>query len=99
MTILMVACLASVFTYWLYEKWLTWAILIGSALFDGLLYLWVGDVVVCYRCNAHYRGFQAGAGPRAVRADRSASAIGRSASAGNNFKSLAASRLAVFAKA
>ena len=54
--ILTVACAASVFTYGWYEKWLTWAILIGSALFDGLLYLWVGDVVVCYRCLAHYRG-------------------------------------------
>ena len=34
---------------------------LGSALFDGLLYLWVGDALVCYRCNAHYRGFQAAA--------------------------------------
>ena len=30
-------------------------ILIGSLAADGFLYLWVGDVVVCYRCNAHYR--------------------------------------------
>jgi len=56
LTILAVACLGSVIPYWLYHQWLTWTILIGSALFDGLLYLWVGDVVVCYRCNAHYRG-------------------------------------------
>jgi DNA-directed RNA polymerase subunit RPC12/RpoP len=54
--ILTAACVASVFTYGWYEKWLTWAILIGSALFDGLLYLWVGDAVVCYRCLAHFRG-------------------------------------------
>jgi hypothetical protein len=58
--ILTAACAASVFTYGWYEKWLTWAILIGSALFDGLLYLWVGDVVVCYRCLAHYRGLPGG---------------------------------------
>jgi hypothetical protein len=32
--------------------------LIGSAAFDGLLYLWVKDVIVCYRCHAHYRGVQ-----------------------------------------
>jgi DNA-directed RNA polymerase subunit RPC12/RpoP len=57
MTILIVACVASIITYGFYEKWLTWAILLGSAAFDGLLYLWVGDAVVCYRCNAHYRGF------------------------------------------
>jgi hypothetical protein len=57
MTILVAACLASVVTYLWYEKWLTWAILIGSALIDGLLYLSVGDAVVCYRCGAHYKGF------------------------------------------
>jgi hypothetical protein len=57
LSILTFACVASVFTYGWYEKWLTWAILIGSAAFDGLLYLWVGDAIVCYRCNAHYRGF------------------------------------------
>lgn len=61
MSILVGACLISVITYGWYEKWLTWAILIGSAAFDGLLYLWVGDALVCYRCNAHYRGYQAGA--------------------------------------
>jgi hypothetical protein len=55
MTILVAACLASTVTYGLYDKWLTWAILIGSAAFDGLLYLWVKDVIVCYRCNAEYR--------------------------------------------
>jgi hypothetical protein len=56
LTILTVACLGSIIPYWLYHQWLTWTILIGSAAFDGLLYLWVGDVIVCYRCNAHFRG-------------------------------------------
>jgi hypothetical protein len=56
MTILVVACLASVFTYLWYEKWLTWAILIGSAIVDGILYLSVGDAIVCYRCDAHHKG-------------------------------------------
>jgi len=56
MSILVLACLASTVTYWLYDQWLTWAILIGSAAFDGLLYLWVKDVIVCYRCHAHFRG-------------------------------------------
>jgi hypothetical protein len=40
----------------LYHQWWAWAILIGTAVFDGLLYLWVPDVVVCYRCNAHHSG-------------------------------------------
>lgn len=61
MSILVGACLLSVFTYGWYEPVWTWAILIGSALFDGLLYLWVGDAIVCYRCHAHYRGFTAAA--------------------------------------
>lgn len=58
MAILALACLASVVTYALYLPWLTWAILIGSAVFDGLLYLVVGDVSVCYRCLAQYRGLK-----------------------------------------
>ena len=57
LTILAVACLGSIIPYWLYHQWLTWTILIGSALVDGLLYLWVGDVVVCYRCHAQHRGW------------------------------------------
>ena len=56
LSILTVACLASIIPYWLYHQWLTWTILLGSAAVDGLLYLWVGDVIVCYRCEAHYRG-------------------------------------------
>jgi hypothetical protein len=55
LSILTGACLISVIPYWLYHQWLTWAILIGSAAFDALLYLWVGDVIVCYRCQANYR--------------------------------------------
>jgi hypothetical protein len=57
LTILTLACLASTITYFLYDKWWTWAILIGSAAIDGLLYLWVKDALVCYRCHAHHRDF------------------------------------------
>src|SRR5438874_1859910 len=57
LTILTAACLGSVPFYYLYHQWVTWAILIGSAAVDGLLYLWVGDVIVCYRCLAGYRGY------------------------------------------
>jgi hypothetical protein len=56
MAILVLACIASTITYARFDAWTTWTILIGSALFDGLLYLWVKDVVVCYRCDAHHRG-------------------------------------------
>jgi hypothetical protein len=57
MSILTLACgsffvLAVVF----YQYNLAWAILLGSAAFDGVIYLIVGDVVVCYRCGARHRG-------------------------------------------
>jgi hypothetical protein len=56
MTILLVAIALSTVTYWSYQKWWSWAFLIGSAIIDGVMYLMVGDVIVCYRCAAHYRG-------------------------------------------
>lgn len=56
MTILVAAVILSTIAYLWYEKWWVWAILIGSALIDGVMYLMVGDVIVCYRCEAHYRG-------------------------------------------
>lgn len=55
MGILVAAILASTVTVWLYQWWLTWAILLGSAAFDGLLYLLVGDVIVCYRCHSEHK--------------------------------------------
>jgi hypothetical protein len=57
LAVLTVACLASIITYAYYLPGWTWAILIGSAAFDGLLYLVVGDVIVCYRCGAQFRGY------------------------------------------
>jgi hypothetical protein len=59
MTILAVACLAFLGLMGLHRPWLAWAVLLGSAAFDGLLYLWVRDAVVCYRCGAEYRGLPA----------------------------------------
>jgi hypothetical protein len=57
MLLLSVACLAFLITNYLYQQWWAWGILLGSALVDALLYLAVGDVVVCYRCGAQHRGF------------------------------------------
>jgi hypothetical protein len=59
MTILLVAVVLSTVTYYSYEKWWSWSFLIGSAIVDGAMYLMVGDAIVCYRCQAHYRGFPA----------------------------------------
>ena len=35
--------------------WL-WAVLLVTAMLDALLYRLVPDVIICYRCKAHYRG-------------------------------------------
>jgi len=56
LTILTVACLAFLWAHGRYHPGIAWMILIGSAAFDGLLYFWVGDAIVCYRCGAEYRG-------------------------------------------
>ncbi len=61
LSILTVACVTFLALMGTYHQWLAWTILIGSAIFDGLLYLWVGDVVVCYRCGAHHRRYAANA--------------------------------------
>lgn len=61
LSILTVACLTFLVLMGPYHQWLAWTILIGSAAFDGLLYLWVGDAIVCYRCGAHYRHLPASA--------------------------------------
>jgi hypothetical protein len=60
LTILAVACLVFIVLNAVYHQWLAWAIFIGSAVLDGCLYLAVGDVIVCYRCGAHYRGLPTG---------------------------------------
>jgi hypothetical protein len=60
LAILSAACLAFLWAHGVYQPWVAWTILIVSAGFDGLFYLWVGDVIVCYRCGAQYSGFTAG---------------------------------------
>jgi len=42
-------------TWYLYQKELTFAVLVATALVDVVLYRLVGDAVVCYRCGAQYR--------------------------------------------
>ena len=58
--ILTVASAVFFLGHYFYHPWVAWAVLIGSALVDGGLYLYVGDAVVCYRCRAHYHGALAG---------------------------------------
>jgi hypothetical protein len=40
------------FFYWIYTAF---ALLFATALVDVVLYLLVGEALVCYRCGAHYR--------------------------------------------
>ena len=54
LSLLATACLAFLVLNAQRQPLWAWACLLGSALVDGLLYLWVGDVVVCYRCGAHH---------------------------------------------
>lgn len=61
--LLAAACAAFLVTNYLYHQWWAWAILLGSAALDGLLYALVGDVVVCYRCGTQHRGYPKAAGP------------------------------------
>jgi hypothetical protein len=60
LAILTAACVGFLVLMYRFEVGWAWVVLLGSAAFDGLLYLWVGDVIVCYRCAAHYYGIQPG---------------------------------------
>lgn len=56
MSLLTVACLLFFAFAIFYQYAIAWTILLGSAAFDGLVYLLVGDVVICYRCGAQHKG-------------------------------------------
>jgi DNA-directed RNA polymerase subunit RPC12/RpoP len=60
MIILTAACIGFLVLMYQHDPYWAWAVLLGSAAFDGLLYLWVGDALVCYRCGAHYYGIVPG---------------------------------------
>ena len=61
LSLLAVACAAFFVLQVLYHQWIAWAVLLGSAAIDGLLYYgWVGDVLVCYRCGCQHRGVPSG---------------------------------------
>jgi hypothetical protein len=56
MAILAAASLGFIVLNGLYLPWVAWVVLLGSAAIDGLLYLTVGDALVCYRCGAQFSG-------------------------------------------
>jgi hypothetical protein len=52
------AILLSTIAYALWQPVLAIGILMGFALVDALLYLFMQDVSVCYRCAARHAGFE-----------------------------------------
>jgi DNA-directed RNA polymerase subunit RPC12/RpoP len=48
--------IASSIAWGTYHLYWTFAILFATALIDVVLYLFVGDSLMCYRCAAQYRG-------------------------------------------
>ena len=46
----------SCITWYHYEVFWTFFVLFASALVDIILYVFVGNVLTCYRCHAEYRG-------------------------------------------
>lgn len=55
-TIVVVGFAISIATWYYYWIYATYAVLFGVALLDALLYLLVGNMLQCYRCQAQYRG-------------------------------------------
>lgn len=42
--------------HYYYQLWIAYGFLFATAAIDLLLYLSMGEALVCYRCDAHYRG-------------------------------------------
>lgn len=55
--IVVAGSIASCYAWYRHQLFLTFGILFITAAIDVLLYLLVRDAIVCYRCGAHYRGF------------------------------------------
>lgn len=55
-TIVVVGFVLSIVAYYFYWIATSFGILFATALVDVLLYLGVGNVLMCYRCGAQYRG-------------------------------------------
>ncbi|MEK6235737.1 MAG: hypothetical protein N2C14_13600 [Planctomycetales bacterium] len=43
-------------SWWYYSMTWTYALLFGTAMFDLILYFFMRDALICYRCGAEYRG-------------------------------------------
>lgn len=66
-SIVVLGMVLSTITWYLYQIYLTYAILFAMALLDVTLYLIVGNLLQCYRCQAQYRGVAGLEGHQAFR--------------------------------
>jgi hypothetical protein len=58
LAIVILGCLGSLVFFGLGRPLPAFGALVAMAGIDGLIYLLVGDVAVCYSCHAIYRGFR-----------------------------------------
>lgn len=56
LTVVIAGALISAAFYWYGQDLVAYGILAGAALIDLMVYQWLGEVTVCYRCHAEFRG-------------------------------------------
>ena len=56
--IILIQIISSSSTWYFHMIYWTFAILGASALLDFTLYMWIGNVLQCYRCQSQYRGIE-----------------------------------------
>lgn len=60
LTVVIIGALVSATFYWFSLDLIAYGILAGAVLIDLLIYQWLGDVTVCYRCHTEFRGISHG---------------------------------------
>ena len=56
-SLFLLAAAVSCWFYFYNKVWLAFAVLLGAAAVDYLLYRLLPDVIVCYKCHSQYRDF------------------------------------------
>lgn len=57
-TIVVIGFVLSTIAWGFHLRYVSYAILFGTALIDVVLYFMVGNMLQCYRCHAEYRDFE-----------------------------------------
>lgn len=61
--VVIIGALVSGLFYWFGLDLVAYGILAGAVLVDLIIFQWLGEVTVCYRCHAEFRGRQHPAAP------------------------------------